>query len=78
MAETVRKIRTIPAASTTSLPGRPNRERNIYNALTLSGKVCVPFSSGAEGWLDTSFSRTIDWMVIIEELMRVINQLPCQ
>jgi len=35
--------------------GRTTRERNIYNALTFSGKVCVPFSSGAEGWLDGYF-----------------------
>jgi oxygen-independent coproporphyrinogen-3 oxidase len=35
--------------------GRTTRERNIYNALSLSGKVCVPFSSGAEGWLDGYF-----------------------
>jgi Coproporphyrinogen III oxidase and related Fe-S oxidoreductases len=35
--------------------GRTTRERNIYNALALSGKVCVPFGSGAGGWLDGYF-----------------------
>ena len=35
--------------------GRTTRERNIYNALALSGKVCVPFGSGAGGWMDGYF-----------------------
>ncbi len=35
--------------------GRTTRERNIYNALALSGKVCVPFGSGAGGWMDGHF-----------------------
>ncbi|MBW2039249.1 MAG: heme anaerobic degradation radical SAM methyltransferase ChuW/HutW [Deltaproteobacteria bacterium] len=35
--------------------GRTTRERNIYNALALSGKVCVPFGSGAGGWLNGYF-----------------------
>ncbi|MCD6570328.1 MAG: heme anaerobic degradation radical SAM methyltransferase ChuW/HutW [Deltaproteobacteria bacterium] len=32
--------------------GKTTRERNIYNTLALSGKVCVPFGSGAGGWVD--------------------------
>lgn len=35
--------------------GRTTRERNLYNALARSGKVCVPFGSGAGGWLDGYF-----------------------
>jgi oxygen-independent coproporphyrinogen-3 oxidase len=35
--------------------GKTTRERNIYNALALSGKVCIPFGSGAGGWLDGYF-----------------------
>ena len=35
--------------------GRTTRERNIYNTLALSGKVCVPFGSGAGGWMDGYF-----------------------
>ncbi|RZB33426.1 MAG: anaerobilin synthase [Desulfobacteraceae bacterium Eth-SRB2] len=35
--------------------GRTTRERNIYNTLALSGKVCVPFGSSAGGWLDGYF-----------------------
>jgi len=34
---------------------KSTRERNIYNNLALSGKVCVPFGSGAGGWMDGYF-----------------------
>jgi oxygen-independent coproporphyrinogen-3 oxidase len=39
----------------TSHWARTTRERNIYNILALSGKICVPFGSGAGGWINGYF-----------------------
>ncbi|MCL0091447.1 heme anaerobic degradation radical SAM methyltransferase ChuW/HutW [Dehalococcoidales bacterium] len=35
--------------------GRTTRERSLYNTLARSGRVCVPFGSGAGGWMNGYF-----------------------